>query len=225
VQILSGDDQRQYVLAILSAAKAGDRDRTAILLEQACKRGAGMAEAGRWLRGELYRELLGLRVSIPDNEPAFETAGTSQDECSEEPTKPEGMPWREAADRMERLRTQGERFTSQQKLAEQLGCSAATIHKAIQNTPSLREWANRPPAALRAQSLTPWKKGEGHIDVVTERAPQRREPSPEDDLAIREFIEKADGETKAWFLSLPVEEQLDYLNDPDRHQKILGRKA
>jgi hypothetical protein len=37
----------------------------------------------------------------------------------------------EAAERLERLRTQGEAFTSQHKLAEQIGCSSATINKAI----------------------------------------------------------------------------------------------
>jgi hypothetical protein len=60
---------------------------------------------------------------------------------------------------------------------------------------------------------------------LSEREPQSRELPPEDDLAIREFVEKADRETKAWFLALSVDEQLAYLDDPDRHPKILGRKA
>jgi hypothetical protein len=65
-----------------------------------------------------------------------------------------GITWQEAAERLERLRGQGESFTGQSKIAEQLGCSSATINKAIKNTPSLQKWA-KPTAtsAPKAQSL------------------------------------------------------------------------
>jgi hypothetical protein len=60
--------------------------------------------------------------------------------------------------------------------------------------------------------------------MVTDRAAQRRELPPEDEVAIREFIERADPETRAWFLALPAEDQLAYLDDPDEHTRILGRR-
>jgi biotin operon repressor len=44
------------------------------------------------------------------------------------------MTWQDAAERLKRLRAQGEPWTSQHQLAEQIGCSPATIKKAIKNT-------------------------------------------------------------------------------------------
>jgi hypothetical protein len=58
--ILGGDPQTDYLLAILQAAKAGDLDRTAWRLEQACTRGGAMYGAAVWLRGRLRDELRGL---------------------------------------------------------------------------------------------------------------------------------------------------------------------
>jgi hypothetical protein len=225
-QVLSGDPQTEYLLAILTAARDGDPDRTAWLLEQACQRGSAMYEAAVWLRGRLRDELRGLgryrvappatqqpATSQPDGEPEAGTADEPEGVDGGPPGA--GMTWQEVAERMERLRTQGEPFTSQHKLAKQLGCSSGTINKAIRETPSLKPWAERKAAAPRAQSLDP---------VVTDRAAQGRELDPADDAAIREFIEKADPQVKAWFLALPVEEQLEVVNDPDKHRKILGRK-
>jgi hypothetical protein len=125
--------------------------------------------------------------------------------------------WQEAAERMERLRKQGEAFSTQGTLADNFGCSTSTINKAINKTPSLQAWAKpEGTAPPRAQSL---------IGVVTDNVAQSRDPNPEDDAAIREFIEQADAETKAWFLALSTDKQLAIVNDPDKHPKILGRKA
>jgi hypothetical protein len=129
-----------------------------------------------------------------------------------------GMPWQEAAERLENLRSQGEPFTSQQKLAKQLLCSSQTINKAIHNTPSLKVWAN----VEQKKSVIP--KAQSINEVVTDRTPQSQEIDPVDEAAIREFIEKADPETKAWFLALSQEDQLAYLDDPGQYPKILGRK-
>jgi len=142
---------------------------------------------------------------------------------SETPQEPErveddatGVSWQDAAERMERLRAQGEPFTSRHTLAKRFGCSSGTIHKAIQRTPSLQAWAKSEcPTAPRAQSLN---------DVVTDRAAQHCELDPADDAAIREFIEGADTDAKAWFLALSTEDQLSYLNDPGKHTRIRGRK-
>jgi hypothetical protein len=126
-----------------------------------------------------------------------------------------GISTPEVAERLERLRTQGEPWTSYHKLARQLGCSSQTIHKAARSTPKLAAWAKQPGSAPRAQSIN---------RVVTDRATQHRELLPEDEVAIREFIEQADPETSAWFQALPAEEQLAYLDDPDEHTRILGRR-
>jgi hypothetical protein len=139
------------------------------------------------------------------------------------PGEIEGLSWQEVAKRLERLRSQGEPFTSQHRLAEQLSCSSGTINKAIRNTPSLRKWAKKPEPIPKVRSLTPLGKT-GYLDVVTDSTPQTMELDPVDEVAIREFVEKADPETRAWFLALSREKQLDFLNDPDKYQKILGRK-
>ena len=81
-----------------------------------------------------------------------------------------GMSWQEVAKRLEELRKQGEPFTSQRKLAKDLGCSASWVNKAIKETPALHGWAKRQ-AAPKAQSLN---------EVVTDRTAESREPNPED---------------------------------------------
>jgi hypothetical protein len=138
--------------------------------------------------------------------------------------KPARTTWQEVAEYLKRLRDEGKPWTSQHKLAKEMGCSSGTINKAIRKTPELQNWAEQPTATPKAQSLTPWKRGEGHIDVVTDRTPDSRVLDPEDEVAIREFIERADPETKAWFLALKPEDQLAFLVDPGKHQQIRGRK-
>jgi hypothetical protein len=173
--------------------------------------------------------------------------------------KAAGMSWQEVAERLTRLRRQGEQFTSQHKLAAQLGCSSGTVTKAIWNTPELQPWA-------KAQPNTP-PKTQSIGEAIEDRAEQRRETNPADDASIRDFIEQADPDERAflnsisgaksdyqlwyieqpgkdrerhrkayrkrietdhtvrvWFLDLPLDKKLEYLQDPDRHQKILGRK-
>ena len=137
----------------------------------------------------------------------------------EKPTKRLGTPLKEVAERLERLRQQGEEFTNQKDLASRIGCSSATVNQAIRSSEPLRIWAKRAPVP-RAQSINP---------VVTDGTAQSREPDPTEEAAIREYIEKADPASKAWFLGLPREEQLAHLNDPDAHgldeqPRLLGRK-
>jgi hypothetical protein len=180
----------------------------------------------------------------------------------ETPAAPEESPlsWQDVAERLKRLRQQGERFTSQKKMAEQLRCSAATINKAIHQTPALLAWATKPPAAPRAHGLT---------DAELGSTPQDREPNPMEDAADRAYLDRDDltcedrgvfhwlarapelracflqdpdkyrlplrrfwklmeaagSADKAAFLAMPLEAQLLILNDPDKHPKILGRKA
>jgi len=141
-------------------------------------------------------------------------AGTGQTR-RDEPEVP--MSWQEAADRMERLRIQGKPFTSQHKLAELFGCSSGTINKAIQQTASLHCWAKRQNVAARkARSLN---------DAVMGRAAQSTEPDPNDQAAIREYLEgDLTPDERGFFNGLSLEDQIEFLNDPDKHDKILGRK-
>jgi hypothetical protein len=133
--------------------------------------------------------------------------------------------WREAAERMKRLQAQGEQFESQEKMAKRFGCSKTTIQKAIQKTRELQTWGKQPDAAPRAVGQARTEEAER---VLADSPPRSPELDPEDEVAIREFIEQAKPDEKAWFLSLSVEAQLEYLNDPfpndpDRHQKAFPR--
>lgn len=135
--------------------------------------------------------------------------------------EPTGMSRQEVAKRLECLCERGETFTSQGKLAKTLGCSSGTVNKAIQNNPKLRQWAQRPGAVPKAQSLNP---------VVTDATPSSREPDPADEAAIREYLEgDRTPDERAFFNGLSREDQLAFLDDPDAHDldepvRILGRK-
>jgi hypothetical protein len=124
--------------------------------------------------------------------------------------------WQEAAERLKCLQAQGQAFTSQQELALDFDCSPSTINKAIHNTPALHAWARvqtvrRP----RTQSLD---------EVVLDSTAQARELDPTLEAAIRDYAARFDPERRALFRALPVEVQLEILNDPDKHQNILGPK-
>jgi hypothetical protein len=127
------------------------------------------------------------------------------------------MDWRGAAERMNRLRIQGEQWTSYSKMAEQIGCSKATIFKAVKQISELQTWAKpQTTSAPRAQSIN---------DVVTDHAAQRRELDPADDAAIREYLERdLSPDERAFFNGLSKVDQIFFLSDPDKHPRILGRK-
>src|SRR5262245_54370441 len=129
--------------------------------------------------------------------------------------KQSSMSRQEAAVRLKRLHARGEPWPGYRKLATDFGCSTRTLYNAVHETPELHDWAKPKDPDPRAQSLN---------EIVIDRTPQSSEPNPEDEAAVREFIERADPETKAWFLSLPSRTQSEVACDPDRHQKILGRK-
>jgi hypothetical protein len=122
--------------------------------------------------------------------------------------------WQQVAEKLERLRAQGEPWTSFDKMARQIGCAKATVKKAVDCKPALRAWAKRP-AAPRAQ--------QGLDGPVIDNAAQQRELAPEEEAAIREFIDHADEEERIWFLGLSVEDQLNYLDDPDPLPKDRNR--
>jgi hypothetical protein len=122
-----------------------------------------------------------------------------------------GLPWQEAAGRMERLRRQGEPFTSQATLGEQFGCAPSTVNKAIRLTPSLQGWAKRP-AAPRRQAPDPDRaqqelKGQAFEDIA-----QQHEPDPADAVAeadLRKWFENASPDERA-FLNIIGDAPNDY---------------
>jgi hypothetical protein len=79
------------------------------------------------------------------------------------------------------------------------------------------------PGNLFDDGSVQWTEKNTLNEVVTDRTAQRCELDPEDEAALREFIENAEPEVKAWFLALPTDVQLEVLDDPDPYQKILGR--
>ncbi len=140
--------------------------------------------------------------------------GGSQDQTAK------GMTWQDVAGRLKRLRAQGEPWTSQHEMARRFCCSSGTVNKAIRNTPELLSWAKREVAASpRARSLSPF---------VTDRTAQSREPDPREEAAIREYLERdLRPDERAFFNGLSREDQIFFLNDPDKHSvtsKLLGRK-
>jgi hypothetical protein len=120
---------------------------------------------------------------------------------------------------MIRLRDQGKPWPDYRELAHRFQCSTSTIKKAIDKTPDLQRWAKR--------EAQPRVEQQGLSGTVLDNSRQTREMNPEDDAAVREFIEKADPETKAWFLALSLDQQLAFLNDPDHeppaHKPIKAR--
>ncbi|MCI0350195.1 MAG: hypothetical protein L0Z53_12295, partial [Acidobacteriales bacterium] len=136
-----------------------------------------------------------------------------------------GMKWPDVAQRLDRLRLQGEPFSSQQKLAEQLGCSAATINRAIRETPRLKPWAC-PGTEPKVSRLA---------GPIFDGCPQSREPTPgslfeEEDIdrAMAYVAEEAKPTVKRELMLLPPESRhriAELLaNDPDSSNKIWRKK-
>lgn len=172
----------------------------------------------------IFRDAVAAASLTPD---AASEAGTpSESSAAAEPDrkkptpaeiqKPTGMKWEAAAERLNRLRSSGEKWTSQRKMGRRIGCSISTINRAIKETPSLQEWATPIAGGPKAQSMNA---------VVLDRTRQSTELHPEDDAAIREFIEKCKDPTLlAAFHEMSTEAKLVYLDDDDKHPQIRGRR-
>jgi hypothetical protein len=185
----------------------------------------GLKEIGRdFIKRDNLHDDTGTHHTVPGlsafGRVVLRDRGKTKPPDADDTEKSSDMTWQETAERLEELRGQGEKFTSQQKLADAIGSTKGKVHNAIHKTPSLYEWAGLGKQSKpKAQSIT---------EVVTDRTAQSREISVEDDVSIREFIENAEPKNKAWFQSLSTENQLKYLklqlDDHDKYDKILGRK-
>lgn len=83
--------------------------------------------------------------------------------------------WRDIQARAERIREQGGPAPTQRVLADRLGCSLATMNKAIQDSTSLKGWMKR--SSARATKLS---------EVVLDAVEQRREPDLSDQLTPKD---------------------------------------
>ncbi|HYW80447.1 MAG TPA: helix-turn-helix domain-containing protein [Thermoguttaceae bacterium] len=150
-----------------------------------------------------------------------------RERASNEVNEKSGLTYQEVAKRLETLQTQGQAFTSQRKLAADLGCSPSTINRAIKETPSLDLWANPERCSTpRAISLNP---------VVTDNVSQRCEHDPSEivedadvDRAMRYLLEEAKPEERAKINAMSQDKRRELAmlvaNDPDKYNRVLSRK-
>jgi len=145
-----------------------------------------------------------------------------------------GVDWQDIRDRLLRLRSQGEPFTSQRQLAQQLECSLATINKALNSCNTLKGWAARSRGQPRTQSLN---------EIVTDNTPSQREPDPADSLPDDEvdrifalLLAVAQPEERGWLNALDADKRRELVRlyqeqQNDQHpedeapngNRILGR--
>jgi hypothetical protein len=120
--------------------------------------------------------------------------------------------WREVQARLLGKRERGEPYTSLRKLAGEIGCSDATIRKAIDESESLLGWRARSPG----RKSTP--KATDLAGVVLDNARQTAEPAPDDflpqddvDATIARLIEHANADERA---------KLNALDDAGRRKLV-----
>lgn len=154
-------------------------------------------------------------------------------------TKTTETDWRDIQRRLERLRDQGEKYTTQAKLAVKLNCSPSTINKAISRSTKLNAWkaesiARRGNKAPPTTSLT-----EVHLDNLAQ--PCEQDPAeavtlddPEEVLA--HLIQDAEPKVRAKLNAITPKDVRDMTgdqirnlvgmicNDPDKYNRVLGRK-
>ena len=145
----------------------------------------------------------GYPIPLPDEEYEKAKHWLEQLQSGIDETKAKTMTWKEAAQRMLEMFRRGDTWSSQPQMARLIVCSPATINKAIQNTPSLQTWAKHDSAAPISA-----------ITLIGTDEKQSNEVKPEDELAIKEFLEtEQDEKVKTWFLSLSTAAQIEHLDD------------
>ncbi len=181
------------------------------------------------------------RAAVPESTAASAVSlpATNLPQTATEPPAPPSKPaenrelaaasnitWQFVAACLEDLRLKGEAFKSQGHYAETLHCSPATVNKAIQRTPTLAEWAQRPVSSTSSALSI-----EG---AVLDKVPQRRECDPADtieqpdiDAAMAYLLDQAAPEERAKIHAMsPAEKrrlaEIAY-RDPDRESQILER--
>jgi hypothetical protein len=145
--------------------------------------------------GTVYANQSDEQDEPPKQTPPVENTETD-DQTSQSAMTAGGMRWQDVAERLERLRIQGEAWPGYREMARRLNdCSTATVYKAVKSSPELIEWAKRQAAPRAQQSLDNEEAG------VKESVIQQREPDPAEDAAdaeLRTEIEKADPEERSF---------------------------
>lgn len=118
--------------------------------------------------------------------------------------------WRAVQHRLLEMYSRDEPYTSIGNLAERLGCSKATIQKAIKNSTKLKGWQAR----YKKMNVSPHASSLN--EFVADNTAQTVECDPSDmltdedyDYALRRLIEEAGPEEKARLNGLSDEEQRD----------------
>ncbi len=134
-----------------------------------------------------------------------------------------GVTWQQVRELLLDKKNKGEQFTSQAKLAKEIGCSPATINKTIQNTPDLGEWATKSSASATGMQTLDGMT----LDIV----PQHTEPDPgevieeEDvDMAMQYLLDQAKPDEKAQINAMNPAERRSLaetaFHDPDKADYI-----
>lgn len=149
--------------------------------------------------------------------------------------------WIDVQTRLVMMRDRGDAYSSIGKLATLLNCSRATIHRAIEDSDTLKGWQAR---RLGAKGSP---RAGGLNEVVMDRTEQAREADPAEeaesddaDVVFAQLIQEASDNERAILNGMTPEERdhltglkpkdrLEYLDlryhDPDTNDKILGRRA
>jgi hypothetical protein len=117
--------------------------------------------------------------------------GSEANEKSAEQANDQVAGWEDLRDRLERLRNQGEPYTSNHKLAERFGVSSSTVHKAIQNSKKLQAWQAEAKQAGRPRKATDLGP------VVLHNKAQRTEPDPAEQVDREAELARLISEQKA----------------------------
>ena len=156
-------------------------------------------------------------------------AGPPASEIAQKPPTAETN-WRDVQRLLLEMCDNGEAYTNLRDLMERTGCrSTSTVSKAIKRSTTLNAWQARytkGKASPRASSLT-----EVHLDNTA----QTREPDPAEEaetndveIVFARLIQEAQPEERAKLNDMPAEQRRQLValvqNDPDRYDRVLGRK-
>lgn len=132
----------KIAIGLLLHATKKDVNSLARCLKEAIYWGTDGNRVEYWLGTKIVGKLRGLF-----QERTIEQVDAN--ECEETPTKESidlsdstGMNWQEVRDRLLVIVKSGQKYTSERKLAEPIGCSPNTVGRAIDETPCLQDWAS-----------------------------------------------------------------------------------
>ena len=124
------------------------------------------------------------------------------------------LTWQDAAERLERLRQQGEPWKGHHHYARQFSCSSSVTHRAVKETESLHLWAGF------ERNKTPKPRRGGSIDVALEEMPQQVEPAPVvplEDADMKQLMQRCKAMAKTPELLAELEE---WKSDPEKMRQL-----